>query len=108
MHRYDYFSQGVTWSVFHTSPFRGDREGTKREYQDAFGGFYVIYKGYERKGDYMKIPVHNLIEAKALIKEWNATGFNCVDIEFVSHDGIYICTATWDQSKMIHVISTNL
>lgn len=40
-----------------------------------------------------KQRVHNLVEAKAIIKEWNARGFADYDIvKFETHDGAYLCT----------------
>lgn len=49
------------------------------------------------------ISVHNLFEARALLKEWDATGY-CwgMDIQFSGHDGREIGLSKWIESEQKH------
>lgn len=47
----------------------------------------------------MKMPVHNLCEARALIKEMNARGEFHEYIQFYTHDGKLIGSVTWNESR---------
>ena len=54
-----------------------------------------------------KISVHNLFEAKALLKEYDERGeFYQIDIYFFSHQGDHLGTAAWLESKQSHQVLT--
>lgn len=48
MHKYDFYSKGSQWSVYFSTPFESHNTvGERKDYFDAFGGFYVVYAGIE-------------------------------------------------------------
>lgn len=55
------------------------------------------------ESDKVKQSVHNNTEARALLKEWDDSGqFAEQDIDFYTHDGKYLGTATWDEKTQSH------
>jgi len=58
----------------------------------------------------MKVNVHNLLEAKVLIKEWNNnySRAEIPEIIFYSHDGELIGVAKWDGDKHVFEAKTQI
>jgi len=51
----------------------------------------------------VKVPVHNLLEAQTLLKEWDISGERSEqDLVFLTHTGEYIGTSKWDDNTQAH------